>query len=69
MIANLQKIGDSKGIVIDDSILDLLNIKQDSAFEVTHMAGGIYLKPLTVEQVYMKVSSKHRKSLDKLAEC
>lgn len=68
MIKNLQKIGNSRGIVIDKPILDLLHVKENGAFEVTPKSGGLFLKPLSAKQVYKKVSSKHRKSLNKLAK-
>lgn len=68
MIKNLQKIGNSRGIVIDKPILDLLHVDENSAFEVTTRAGGLFLKPLSAKQVYRKVSLKHRKSLDKLSK-
>ena len=32
MIKHLQKIGNSKGIVIDKPILDLLNVEENGAF-------------------------------------
>ncbi len=68
MIKNLQKIGNSRGIVIDKPILDLLNVEENGAFEVIPKAGGLFLKPLSAKEAYKKISSKHRKSLDKLAK-
>ena len=68
MIKHLQKIGNSKGIIIDKPILDLLHVEENGAFEVTHKEGGLFLKPLSAKQVYRKISSKHRESLDKLAK-
>lgn len=68
MIKHLQKIGNSRGIVLDRPILDLLHVEPDGAFEVSTHKGGLYLKPLTAKQAYRKVARKHRKSLDKLAK-
>jgi len=68
MIKRLQKIGNSKGIVIDKAILDLLNVDPDGAFEVTTRQGGLFLKPLNKKDVYERLSKKHRKSLDKLGQ-
>ncbi len=68
MIKHLQKIGNSRGIVIDKPILDLLHVGEDGAFEITPKEGGLFLKPLSAKKVYRKISSKHRKSLDKLAK-
>ena len=68
MIKSLQKIGNSKGILIDKSILQLLKIGDDGAFEMELKDGGLFLKPLSVERLYEKRAIKHRKSLDKLAK-
>ena len=68
MIKRLQKIGNSRGIVIDKPILDLLQIEENGAFEITPKEGGLFLKPLSAKQLYKKISSQHRKSLDKLAK-
>ena len=68
MIKRLQKVGNSRGIVIDKPILDLLNLEENDAFEVTQKEGGLFLKPLSTKQLYRKLSARHRKSLDKLAK-
>jgi len=68
MIKQLQKIGNSRGIIIDRAILDLLNLPEDSSFEVTKEKGGLFLRPLTAKEAYKKVAKKHRKSLNKLAK-
>lgn len=68
MIKRLQKIGNSKGIVIDKAVLDLLHVDDDAAFEITHEKGGLFLRPLSAKEAYQKVAKKHRKSLDKLAK-
>lgn len=68
MVKHLQRIGNSRGIVLDRPILDLLHIDEDSAFEVTQERNGLFLKPLSAAEAYRKVSRKHRRSLDKLAK-
>jgi antitoxin component of MazEF toxin-antitoxin module len=68
MVKHLQKIGNSRGIVIDKPILDLLNVREDAAFEVTPEKGGLFLRPLSARAAYERVAAKHRKSLDKLAK-
>jgi antitoxin component of MazEF toxin-antitoxin module len=68
MIKHLQKIGNSRGIVIDRPILDLLHIEDNAAFEITQENNGLFLKPLSASEAYRKVSQKHRKSLNKLAK-
>ena len=67
MIKHLQKIGNSRGIVLDRPILDLLDVPPDGAFEVTTSEGGLFLRPITAQEAYNRVSQKHRKSLDKLS--
>ncbi|OHD64449.1 MAG: MazE family transcriptional regulator [Spirochaetes bacterium GWF1_41_5] len=68
MIKHLQKIGNSRGLVIDKPILELLNIDEDSSFEITTEKDGLFLRPINTKEAYYKVSKKHRKSLDKLAK-
>jgi antitoxin MazE len=68
MIKRLQKIGNSRGIVIDKPILELLHIDENAAFEVTQEKNGLFLKPLSALEAYKKISRQNRKSLDKLAK-
>lgn len=68
MIKHLQKIGNSRGIVLDRPLLELLHIDENASFEITIEKDGILLKPLSASEAYKKVSQKHRKSLDKLAK-
>ena len=68
MIKHLQKIGNSRGIVLDKPILDLLGVKPDGSFEISQQKGGLFLKPIDARQAYKKVAQKHRKSLNKLAK-
>jgi antitoxin MazE len=68
MIKHLQKVGNSRGIVLDKPILELLHIDDNAAFEVTKEKNGLLLRPLSASDAYRKISQKHRKSLDKLAK-
>jgi antitoxin component of MazEF toxin-antitoxin module len=68
MIKHLQKIGNSRGIVLDRPILELLHIDDNAAFEVTQEKNGLLFRPLSASEAYRKISRKHRKSLDKLAK-
>jgi antitoxin component of MazEF toxin-antitoxin module len=68
MIKHLQKVGNSRGIILDKPILDLLHIEENSAFEITQKKDGLFLKPISANQAYKKISQKHRISLDKLAK-
>ncbi len=68
-IKRIQKVGTSKGIVIDKPILEMLDLDHEGAaveFEITPQ--GLLLKPSMIQEVYQRVSKRHRKSLDKLGE-
>jgi len=52
MIKHLQKIGNSRGIVLDKSILDFPGVEPDGSFEVLTQNGGLLLKPIDVKQAY-----------------
>ena len=68
MVKTLQKIGNSRGIVLDRPILKLLKMAENGAFELEIKDGGLFLKPLSLKKLYHAKVKKHRKSLDKLAE-
>ena len=68
MVKHLQKIGNSRGIVLDKPILDLLNLDETTAFEITPEKNGLFLRPLSSREAYNYIAQKHRKSLDKLAQ-
>ena len=68
MIKKLQKVGNSRGIVIDSALLKLMNVDKDGALDLEMTSEGLLLKPVSVADVYQKVSKKYRKSLDKLGE-
>jgi antitoxin component of MazEF toxin-antitoxin module len=68
MIKQLQKVGNSRGIIIDRPILDLLHIDENASFEISQEKDGLFLRPLSVKEAYSKIAQKHRKSLNKLAK-
>ena len=69
MIKALRRIGNSRGILIDKPILDLLNCGEDECnFEVKAQRGGLFLKPIRIESIYKQIAKRHRKSLDKLSK-
>jgi len=68
MIKKLQKIGNSRGILLEKPLLKLLKVDQDDCVEIVPHEEGLLIKKVDVESAYRLVSKKHRKSLDKLAE-
>ncbi|MFO7847320.1 MazE family transcriptional regulator [Rhodohalobacter barkolensis] len=68
MIKKLQKIGNSRGILLEKPLLKLLKVENDDSVEIVPHEDGLLIKKLDVQSAYNEVSKKHRKSLDKLAE-
>ncbi len=68
MIKKLQKIGNSRGILLEKPLLKLLKVENDDSVEIVPHKDGLLIKKLDVQSAYNEVSKKHRKSLDKLAE-
>ncbi|MEX0680739.1 MAG: MazE family transcriptional regulator [Balneolales bacterium] len=68
MIKKLQKIGNSRGILLEKALLALLKIDDDDSVEVLPHENGLLLKKVDANFAYKQISQKHRKSLDKLAE-
>lgn len=69
IIKPLQSIGNSKGVIIDQALLKMLDLDQpNAAVEIQLTEHGLLLKPSRIEKAYKKLSKKHRKSLDKLGE-
>ena len=68
MIKHLQKIGNSRGIVLDKAILELLHIDDTTSIQLTAKDDGLFLKAVSVKDAYKSVQAKHRKSLDKLSK-
>jgi antitoxin component of MazEF toxin-antitoxin module len=68
-IKQLQKVGTSRGVVIDKPILEMLNLDHEgAAVELEITPQGLLLKPCKIEAAYKRISKRHRKSLDKLGE-
>ena len=68
MIKKIQKIGNSKGIILDQTLLKLLDIQDETEVEVQIKDNGLLIQKMSVSQDYKKVSKKHQASLDKLGE-
>jgi antitoxin component of MazEF toxin-antitoxin module len=68
MIKKLQKIGNSRGILLEKPLLKLLKVDDEDSVEVIPHEGGLLIKKIDVQSAYRKISKKHRVSLDKLAE-
>jgi antitoxin component of MazEF toxin-antitoxin module len=68
MIKKIQKIGNSQGIVLDKTLLKLLNAENDKQIEIIPHNEGLLLKKADAKSAYRKISQKHRKSLDKLGQ-
>jgi antitoxin component of MazEF toxin-antitoxin module len=68
MIKKLQKIGNSKGILLEKPLLKLLKVEDEDSVEVIPHAEGLLIKKVDERSAYREISKKHRKSLNKLAE-
>lgn len=68
MIKKLQKIGNSRGILLEKPLLKLLKVDEDDQVEIVPHKEGLLIKKVDVKSAYQEVSKKHRKSLDKLSE-
>ena len=68
MIKKLQKIGNSRGILLEKALLALLKVDDDDSVEVIPHESGLLIKKVDAKLAYEQISRKHRKSLDKLAE-
>jgi len=68
MIKKLQKIGNSRGIVLDKALLELLNLDEEDTVELVPRDEGILLKKVESRTAYEQVAQQHRRSLDKLGE-
>jgi len=68
MIKKLQKIGNSRGILLEKPLLKLLKVDQEDSVEVIPHEDGLLIKKVNVQSAYRQISRKHRKSLDKLAK-
>jgi antitoxin component of MazEF toxin-antitoxin module len=68
MIKALQKIGNSRGLVLDKALLKLLKIEGDEMVEIVPRKDGLLIRRLDRDAAYKAVSARHRKSLDKLGK-
>ncbi len=68
MIKKLQKIGNSRGVLLDKALLKLLKIEEDDKVEIIPQNEGLLIKKVGAQSAYQEISEKHRKSLDKLGE-
>lgn len=68
MVKKLTPIGNSKGILLDKAILELLKMNENDSFDVSIQDGGLFLKPIKTKDIYKNRASKHRQSLDKLGK-
>jgi antitoxin component of MazEF toxin-antitoxin module len=68
MIKKLQKIGNSRGLLLDKALLKLLKVEDDNEVKIVPQSEGLLIKKVGVKSAYLEISRKHRKSLDKLGE-
>ena len=68
MIKQLQKIGNSRGLVLDKALLKLLKIENDDAVEILPRKDGLLIRRVDAEAAYEAVSKRHRRSLNKLGK-
>lgn len=68
MIKKLQKIGNSRGVLLEKALLKLLKVEDDDQVEIIPQDEGLLIKKVDAKSSYQQISKKHRKSLDKLAE-
>ena len=68
MIKQLQKIGNSRGLVLDKALLKLLKIENDEAVEIVPRKDGLLIRRVDAEAAYDSVSQRHRRSLNKLGK-
>ncbi len=68
MIKKLQKIGNSRGILLEKPLLKLLKVDEEDSVEIIPHEDGLLIKRVNTESAYHHISRKHRKSLDKLSK-
>lgn len=68
MIKKLQKIGNSRGVLLEKALLKLLKVEDDDKVEVIPQNEGLLIRKVGAQSAYQEISKKHRKSLDKLGE-
>jgi antitoxin component of MazEF toxin-antitoxin module len=68
VLKKIQKIGNSRGIVLEKPLLRLLNAENADHIELVTREDGLLIRIIDVKSAYSVISQKHRKSLDKLGE-
>lgn len=68
MIKKIQNIGNSKGIVLEKALLKLLKVENDDSVEIIPQNDGLLIRKVDAKSAYEAISSRHRKSLDKLGQ-
>jgi antitoxin component of MazEF toxin-antitoxin module len=68
MIKQLQKIGNSRGLVLDKALLKLLKIEGDGSVEIVPRKDGLLIRRVDAASAYETVSKRHRRSLNKLGK-
>jgi antitoxin component of MazEF toxin-antitoxin module len=68
MIKQLQKIGNSRGLVLDKALLRLLKIENDEAVEIIPRKDGLLIRRVSADSAYETISKRHRRSLNKLGK-
>lgn len=68
MIKKLQKIGNSRGLILEKPLLKLLKVEKGDSVELVLHEDGLLIKKMDTRAAYTEISNRHRKSLDKLAE-
>lgn len=69
MVKKLQKIGNSRGIILEKPLLELINAQHSEEIEiVAHEDGLLIKKKLDAVSAYDYIAKKHRASLNKLGQ-
>ena len=59
MIKKLQKIGNSRGIVLEKALLALLKVDDDDCVEVIPHGNGLLIKKVDAKMAYKQISQRH----------
>lgn len=61
MIKKLQKIGNSRGVLLEKDLLKLLKVEDDDQVEIIPQDDdGLLIKKVDAKSAYQEVSKKHR---------
>jgi antitoxin component of MazEF toxin-antitoxin module len=67
MIKKLQKIGNSRGIILEKPLLKLLKVGENEQVEIVPKNEGLLIRKIDMQTAYEHIRRQHKKSLDKLA--